>query len=227
MPTALLFLGATLLAMIWLGPLPRLAQHSFAAHMTMHMGVVAVAAPLIALALTGSMAGRVLETQRLAAPIAASLVELVIVWGWHAPALHLAARHHPWALVAEQGSFLLAGLALWVTALGSDPHGGRARAGPGVAALLFTSMHMTLLGALFALANRPLFQHATDQPGALADQHVGGAVMLIIGGTSYLIGGLALTFRLVRVDVPALTLRRVQGHPGVRRGMSGRKRVEG
>jgi putative membrane protein len=67
--------------------------------------------------------------------------------------------------------------------------------------LLFTSMHMTLLGALFALANRPLFVHASDSlatGGALADQHLGGAIMLLAGGASYLLGGLWLTAGVLR-----------------------------
>jgi putative membrane protein len=59
---------------------------------------------------------------------------------------------------------------------------------------------MTLLGALFALASRPLFQHAATagEAGVLADQHLGGAIMLIAGGASYLAGGLWLAGRMVR-----------------------------
>ena len=216
MRSTLFFLGVTLLAVIWLGPLPLLAQHSFAAHMTMHMAVVAVAAPIIAFALTRSTYDRIFRTSWAGASIAASMIELVVVWGWHAPALHLLARHQAWALVAEQGSFLLAGLLLWTTAIAGAPHREKVHAGAGVVALLFTSMHMTLLGALFALANRPLFQHLAVTEGALADQHLGGAVMLIVGGASYLGGGLYLTARLLCASPvgtrPALTERtRVEG----------------
>ena len=196
--------GVLLLAAIWLGPLPRLAQHSFAAHMTMHMGVVAVAAPLLAIALTGFLRPRLRMTW-LAAPIAACMIELIVVWGWHAPLLHQAARHHGWALALEQGSFLLAGLLLWVTSLGGDVQRERGHAGAGVVALLFTSMHMTLLGALFALSNRPLFQHTVERTNVLSDQHLGGAVMLIVGGASYLIGGLWLTMRMLRAAPQVLT----------------------
>jgi putative membrane protein len=208
--------GVLLLAAIWLGPLPGLARLSFSAHMTMHMGVVAVAAPLIALALSRSTlwspaSAGLTGTRWIAAPIAASMIELVVVWAWHAPALHQAARHQPWALILEQGSFLLAGLLLWVTALGGGSGRERGYAGAGVVALLFTSMHMTLLGALFALSNRPLFQHTMAGESALSDQHLGGAIMLIVGGTSYLIGGLWLTLRLLL---------------GVPRVLSGREPVE-
>ena len=44
----LLAAGVATLAGAWLGPLPSMAPHHFSAHMTMHMAVVAVAAPLIA-----------------------------------------------------------------------------------------------------------------------------------------------------------------------------------
>jgi putative membrane protein len=204
MSVVALLSGVLLLAAIWLGPLPGLARQSFSAHMTMHMGVVAVAAPLIALALT-RRTHPLLRMRWVAAPIAASMIELVVVWGWHAPALHQAARHQIWALILEQSSFLLAGLLLWVTALGGDSERERGYAGAGVAALLFTSMHMTLLGALFALSNRPLFEHTVAGASALSDQHLGGAVMLIAGGTSYLVGGLWLTLRLLRGAPRVLT----------------------
>jgi putative membrane protein len=189
--------GVGLLGLIWFGPLPALAQHSFAAHMTMHMGVVAVAAPLVALALAGSARDPMQCVRWPAAALAASMLELIVVWGWHAPVLHQAARLATPMLVLEQGSFLSVGLLLWLTAVGGRGDRQQAAAGAGVAALLFTSMHMTLLGALFALATRPLFQHAGVTAGAVADQQLGGAIMLIVGGTSYLIGGLWLSARLL------------------------------
>jgi putative membrane protein len=204
MRTTFLLAGVALLTSAWFGPLPDLARQSFAAHMSMHMAVVAVAAPLLALALSGSAADPARAMPRLFAPIPASMFELIVVWAWHAPALHQAARHQTWALVFEQSSFLTAGLLLWIAACGGDPVQRRFRRGPGVVALLFTSMHMTLLGALFAMANRPLFIHGPDAPttaSLLTDQHLGGAIMLLVGGGSYLIGGLYLTAGLLRAPV--------------------------
>ena len=206
MRVGLLSIGIALLAAIWFGPLPMLARHSFASHMAMHMGVVAVAAPLLALAIAGSRLDPLRRQYWLPAPIAASMIELVVVWGWHAPILHQAARQNVGALVLEQGSFLLAGLLLWTSAFGGRAEQRRTAAAAGVAALLFTSMHMTLLGALFALANRPLFSHVdTTGIAVLADQHLGGAIMLTVGGASYLIGGLWLCARMLRVREAALS----------------------
>ena len=40
--------GLILLALLWGGPLMRASQQDFAAHMAVHMGLVAVVAPLLA-----------------------------------------------------------------------------------------------------------------------------------------------------------------------------------
>lgn len=194
--------GILVLAAAWLGPLPNLAPQSFSAHMAMHMAVVAVAAPLVALGIAGSAFDPAVAHPRLFAPIPASLVELVVVWAWHAPALHHAARHQTLMLVLEQSCFLAAGLLLWIAVLGGHSGAREPRRGAGVAALLFTSMHMTLLGALFALAPRLLYDggaHGAAVISSLADQHLGGAIMLLVGGAVYMIGGLWLTAGLLRV----------------------------
>ena len=183
-------LGMLMLGAAWLGPLPAMAVQSFSAHMAMHMTVVAIAAPLIAMGVAGSACDPARRWPDWFAPVPASIIELVVVWGWHAPLLHLAARHSVGWLALEQSTFFSAGLFLWLSA----------RGGPGVFALLFTSMHMTLLGALFALAPRILYAHAGGVAGisTLADQQLGGAIMLLVGGVSYLAGGLWLTAGLLR-----------------------------
>jgi putative membrane protein len=192
--------GCLILAAVWLGPLPALAPHAFFAHMIMHMGVVAVAAPLLALGIAGGRYDPVPRAPRWFAAIPASVVELVVVWAWHAPVLHREARHCVAGLAIEQGTFLLAGLWLWLSAVGGNARDGGGRTAAGIVGLLLTAMHMTLLGALLGLAPRPLYAHANGIDGltALEDQHLGGAVMLLVGGISYLAGGLGLTARLLR-----------------------------
>lgn len=199
-----LVLGLLTLAAAWLGPLPLMARQAFFAHMTMHMAVVAVAAPLLALAVACERFDPARKAPRLFAPIQASIIELVIVWAWHTPVLHHAARAHTPAFIAEQGMFLMAGFFLWVSALGGDSLRLKPRSAAGVVGLLLTAMHMTLLGALLALATRPLYPHLNESSGGMAglspldDQHLGGAIMLVVGGVSYLFGGLWLTVRLLR-----------------------------
>lgn len=198
------FLGLAVLGASWLGPAPSLAQRSFAVHMTLHMAVVAVASGLLALALAGTRWDPARRWPRLVSAIPASFVELVVVWAWHAPALHRAARNSDVAFSLEQASFLLSGLYLWAAAFGGGALQRRARAPAGILALLLTAMHMTLLGALLALARRPLYRHGGGDAqralglDPLADQELGGAIMLLVGGAAYLAGGLWLTVETLR-----------------------------
>jgi putative membrane protein len=197
--------GAMVLAAAWLGPLPALSRHSFTAHMAMHMSVVAVACPLLALGIArgpldplrtrdGGWRGVLLS------PYVASALEFVVVWAWHAPGLHHLARHSDAWRALEQGSFLGVGMLVWLSALGGGS-AARERAAAGIGGLLMTSMHMTLLGVLLALAARPLYGHGAGQAAfglsALQDQHLGGVVMLAVGGVSYLVGALALLATLL------------------------------
>lgn len=200
----LLASGLLVLALAWLGTPRAVAPGPFSAHMIVHMAVVALAAPLLAAGAAGGPLDPARAAPRLFAPIPASIVELVFVWGWHAPLLHEAARLQPAAFAAEQATFLGAGLLVWLAAFGGDRRGGD-RAAAGVVGLLFTSTHMTLLGALFAVAPRPLYahaQHGVSLGAALADQHAGGVIMLLAGGVSYMAGALYLMARLLRA--PAL-----------------------
>ena len=116
------------------------------------------------------------------APVPASVLEFAVVWGWHAPAMRLLAIASAAGAVAEQASFLAAGAA----PLGLLHRPGRASPAAGAFALLLTSMHMTLLGALLALAPRPLFGEGTVTClgltlDAAQDQQLGGVLMLMIG----------------------------------------------
>lgn len=189
----LLLAGITLLAVTWFGPLPALALQSFGAHMLMHVSVIAIAAPFIALAIAGSARDPVRHCPLAFSPIAASVIELVVVWAWHAPLLHHAARQSAALFTLEQASFLLAGMLVWMAAFGGSPAQQRQRAVASVGGLLFTSMHMTLLGVLLALADRVLYAHGAGMLAgltALEEQQLGGVIMLFAGGASYLAGAL-------------------------------------
>ena len=204
---ALFAAGCVGLAAVWGGVAETLGTGPFTAHMIVHMTIMAVAAPLIAFALAGSRSDPTRRWPTLAAPVPAMLVELVVVWGWHLPLLHHAAQASAAVLVAEQASFLAVGLLLWLSVLGGSAAARRARLGSGVIALLLTSMHMTLLGALITLAPRALYHH---HPAPLAlpllDQQTAGLVMLS-GALSYLVGGLWAMADLLREPAEA-TLRR-------------------
>jgi putative membrane protein len=196
--------GCLVLALAWLAPPALGLALGFTGHMIVHVAVVAIAAPLLAVGLAGSRLDPTPQAPLLFAPLLASALEFVVVWGWHAPALHAAARASPAVLAIEQASFLAVGLLVWLAAFGRGRGPARAAWAAGVLALFLTSMHMTLLGALLALSPRPLYGHAHGSFAGLApldDQHLGGAVMLLVGGASYLLGGLVLMARLLRAPV--------------------------
>jgi putative membrane protein len=197
MNRTLVILGILVLVAAWAGPLPLLVPSSFTAHMLLHMSVVGIGVPLLAMGLAPRLrlsgAGPVW-------PIVVSVLDLIVVWGWHAPYLHHLSRSEPLMLALEQASFAGAALLVWLVAFSGPPLAG-------ALTLFFTSMHMTLLGALIGLATRPIYpghDHAAGWPGLgpMDDQHVGGVVMLAIGGIVYLGGGLLLASRVLRRRVP-------------------------
>ncbi|HWK65860.1 MAG TPA: cytochrome c oxidase assembly protein [Rhizobiaceae bacterium] len=196
-------LGTVLLALLWGGPFLDAWRGSFAAHMSVHMGVVAFAAPLLAFGVSGT-AWDPVTSRRWISPIPASLLELVVVWAWHAPVMRAMAQNSVAATVLEQAMFLVAGVLLWLACLGHSERDTSVRNAAGVIALLLTSMHMTLLGVLLALAPRPLYGTADVSCfgitlPAQGDQQLGGVIMLMIGAVAYLVGGLALAGRLLTV----------------------------
>lgn len=214
MRRACLAIGVAVLALVWLGPLLGEWRDSFAAHMLAHMGVVAIAAPLLAIGLSdywrrvASSLARENQPSSLlfTLPVLASLVELVVVWFWHAPSMRALAETSTAATVAEQASFLAAGLFLWTTCLADGRRSGTG-GGAGAFGLLLTSVHMTLLGALLALSPRPLYGAGEVTCfgvtlSAGQDQQIGGVLMLMIGAAVYLAGGVALLARLLAADAP-------------------------
>ena len=86
-----LSLACVVLALLLPGLAP--AGYAFTAHMTGHLLLVAIAAPLLAIAANG-LGTRPAERLPvwLLLPLPLSLLELLVVWGWHAPVLHAAAR---------------------------------------------------------------------------------------------------------------------------------------
>lgn len=210
-------LGVILLAAVWLGPLLDSWRASFSAHMVAHMGVVGIASPLIAIGLSARWTPK--TPIPMALPVLASVLELITVWGWHAPAMRRIAEASTLATVLEQATFLLAGVLLWWSSLAQPSN--RVHAAIGAGSLLLTSIHMTLLGALLSLSQRPLYGEGEVTCfgivlGAQQDQQLGGIIMLLVGAIVYLAGGVWLARRLVdepttdqdqNLDGPVMTAR--------------------
>ncbi len=77
-----------ILLSLWAGPLVPRADVFVSAHMILHLGIVSIAAPLIALAIAlmpGVITAGLFGAR---SAIAASLFDMLVVWLWHAAVLH-------------------------------------------------------------------------------------------------------------------------------------------
>lgn len=200
--------GLVVIAILWAGILPISDRASFSVHMVVHMGVVAGAAPLLALGLSTTRFDFTIDSIWLT-PLLASVLELFAVWGWHIPAMRTLSESSLLFAGVEQLVFLGAGLTLWLSCLGGAIFGREERRLAGTFGLLFTSMHMTLLGALLTLSPRALYGEGNVSCfgiplSAAADQQIGGVVMLLVGAVVYLAGGVALLAGTLKDRAPIL-----------------------
>lgn len=193
-----LILGLVVLAACWLGPLPAMSRTAFSAHMLLHLGVVALAAPLLAIGLarSGVRLGGLPHIR--VWTFLVFTAEMLVVWGWHAPLLHEAAALHVWAFVAQQFSFLAVGLAVWLLGFAVQSRHGTVAAMFG---FFLTFVHMTMLGVVLIMAPKLIYP-AELCLGAfgfaqLEDQRFGGILMAAWSGVVYLGGAVALGSRLL------------------------------
>lgn len=194
---ALVAAGA-ILAVLWLGPLPAMSRTAFSAHMILHLALVVVVAPLLAIGLRPWLRGAFGFADALSWALLAATFEMVVVWGWHLPGVHAAAALDDSWFVAQQISFLAAGLCVWASVLTVNT---RASAGAGAIAATVTFMHMTMFGLLITLSPRLLYDPAFCR-GALGvtgleDQRLGGMLMVVFGGLPYAAGAAWCVYRLL------------------------------
>lgn len=207
-----LVVGLLLLVALWGLLLPFADRASFTIHMIAHMGVVAGAAPLIAIGLSGTNFDLPARLPWFS-PILASIIELVAVWVWHIPAMRALSESSGFVAGVEQVTFLFAGVMLWLSCLGGLEKGREGRRLAGAAGLLFTSMHMTLLGALLALSPRALYGSGDVTCfgiplSPVVDQQAGGVIMLLVGAAVYLAGGVSLLATTLNAGLPEASKRR-------------------
>jgi putative membrane protein len=185
----LTFHGASLIAaLITFGPLQPWLGSGSAAHMIQHLLIMAVIAPLYALArplpqwlAAMGRTGRWLFRPLLYLsrhPIWAGGLQGAAIWFWHAPKFYNLALANPGWHFAEHAGFALSAGIFWWSVLGR--HSATA-----LPALLFTFMHMGMLGALLTFAQTPLYDDRLD----LQDQQLAGLIMWVPGGLPYLIAG--------------------------------------
>jgi len=197
-----------------ISPLHPWGQVLFSAHMVQHELLMLVAAPLMVLgqpmsamlrALPSGVAhslGRFSNTPgwsgmwgTISNPFSAWLIHVIVLWGWHAPALLGATLHNEWVHAAQHVSFLGSALLFWWALIHGRRHA--AAYGVGVLYLFTTALHSGLLGALLTFSRTVWYPHYAETTGdwgftALQDQQLGGLIMWVPACTVYIFAGLAM-----------------------------------
>ena len=181
---AVLAAGLVTLPLFDLGPL--------SLHMAVHLAVMNVAAPLSAIVLARRLPA---VARRPALFWAAGLVQIVLLWAWHAPSMQQAAAGSTGLHLVMLASLTLASLFFWALLLGAAATA-RWRA---IAALLLTGKLACLLGGLLIFAPRELyglpgfsFMICSVGPSTLADQQLAGLLMITACPLSYVVAGVVV-----------------------------------
>ena len=185
---AVLIAGAAILLIYDLG--------RFSAHMMLHIATMNVAAPLLA-----AWALVRWSTRGIAATWlwSATLVQIVLLWAWHSPAIHNVTIESPATGVALHGVLFLAALCFWFTLLSISA----AARWQTIPVLLLTGKLACLLAALLIFAPRTLYEpaahlvHASGHLPALDDQHLAGLLMITACPLSYLVAATIITVQLI------------------------------
>lgn len=173
-----------MIVVLFVSPLCALTVALFSARAVHHVLLVAVVAPLLAIAFPTAL--------RRMPPLGALVaIHAVTLWAWHWPPLYVEAIHSPVLYWVMQGSLLGTGYLLWQAILREGARG------PALLALLATIVQMGMLGALLTFAREPLYApHVfTTQAFGLAplqDQQLAGLVMWVPAAVPYLYAALRI-----------------------------------
>jgi len=129
------------------------------------------------------------------APLVAWFVHGVVLWAWHIPGLYQKTLESDFIHALQHLSFLVAALLFWWSLI--HCRRGRRGYGAGVALLFTTAIHMSILGALLAVAPSvwyPIYSERTLPWGLtpLEDQQLAGLIMWVPAGIVYLGASLAM-----------------------------------
>jgi putative membrane protein len=186
------------------GGLVAAASSSFgplSTHMAIHIAVMNIAAPIIAIALF-----RWNLAPRSGSLWVAGAVQLLVLIAWHIPPLHQALAVSS-VLASVTGSvLLLSSIVFWLalTAHAADAPW------QAMLALLLTGKVACLMGGVLVFAPRALYattHHAAA--GALADQQLAGLLMLALCPLSYVVAGITIAAQMMmRLEREAVAFER-------------------
>lgn len=185
--------AATLLALAiaFVSPLCALSSALFAARTLHHVLLISLAAPLIALALPRPRLG-------LGAALSATLLQAIVLWFWHAPALYAAALSSNAVYGLMEITLLASATLFWLAVRGASA--------PNAAfALVLTMVQTGVLGALLVFAGSALYPpHALTTAAwglsPLEDQQLAGLIMWAPTAGVYLATALVIFGRWLGPD---------------------------
>ena len=206
-PWQTVWFGTGLLAIVVAleSPLDALSEQLFAFHMSQHMLLILVAAPLLVVGApvapllwalpeparrrAVASAFRTAAVFLTSAPIAFAAHSLAL-WLWHLPALYEAALSNRGIHILEHLSFVATAVLFWWAIV----HITRA---VGVLYLFGLALQSTLLGALLAFSPTPWYTaHQASAPAwgltPVQDQQLAGLIMWVPGSSVYLAAALGL-----------------------------------
>ncbi|MGH2735620.1 MAG: cytochrome c oxidase assembly protein [Actinomycetota bacterium] len=216
---AAFFLGLTTVAAAVMSPLDARSSGSFALHMTQHMVLMLVSAPLVVYGAPGVALGlglpvalrrrvnRILATRPfkrltriLLLPLVVWALHTAALWAWHLPSLYEGAVSSYWLHALEHLALLGTAGLLWALVLPS-PRGRRIDRGVAAGLVFITGLQSGALGVLLAFAADPLYEGGV-LGGALgldplADQQLAGMLMWVPGGLLYLTTIAVLLYRWI------------------------------
>ena len=200
--------GMALVLVALVSPVDRLAEELFFMHMIQHLLLLDLAPILVLLGLTKVIlrpATRKLmrleqASGRLAHPVFAIGLYVVVMWTWHIPALYDAALEHSVIHVSEHVLFAVAGGMYWWHLL--SPIRARKRLGGmgPVVYMVSTKLLVGLLGIFLAFAPAAIYAFYEGGPeywglSADTDQAIGG---LIMATEQSIVMGTALVYLFIR-----------------------------
>jgi cytochrome c oxidase assembly factor CtaG len=214
--------GWTVLTLALVSPLHEAGERSFTMHMIEHELIMLVATLLLAASSAGgvlawglpkvlrrSLAGSWKSPlqglwRTLTEPITATIVQAVVMWVWHAPALFDRALDSSGWHIAQHASFFVSSLLFWWAML--NPRGRAAGYGVSAACLFVTSLVGGALGALMSFSASPWYADyaAMGMTGIgldpVDDQRLAGLIMWIPGGLVHGVAALVLFYKWLRAS---------------------------
>ena len=209
-------------------PLESLARQLFWAHMTQHLLLIMVAAPLLVvaapwlqvwrglpLAIRRPLARTAVRHPALAvprrafawlsAPVGAFIISTANLWLWHWPAAYdLTLRNHA-AHHLEHALFLGLGILFWAQVIDQHPFHARLSSLERSVYVFLGTIQAWALAAVLAFATTPYYAYALlpGRPGgisALTDQQFGAGIMWVPGSITFSIVFLACLYQWFREE---------------------------